>query len=98
MMKRMILILMIFSFAVSVLLPFCLTVASAGMGAVDELHISIDVCKKMDQSPLKNIESFLVAGFSSYLPIYSVEKGEFDAMERYYSPYIPPRFRPPAIG
>ncbi len=96
MMKRMILLLMLFSFAISVLLPLCLTITSVDIRAADMPYISIDVCKKIDQSPLKNIDNFLVADISSYIPFYSAEKGAADASERYCPPYIPPRFRPPA--
>ncbi len=98
MMKRIILVLVLFSFAVTVLLPFCLAVASPGVGETDGPFISIDVCKKMEQSPLKNIDNFLLADFFSYIPFYSVGDGVADAGERYCPPYISPRFRPPAIG
>ncbi len=96
MMKRTVLFLMIFFFSVSLILPVCITVIHADFKADGKVCITMDVCKKKESSPIKNLENFLTAGTFVYIPIYSEEKIKPVTSERYLPPYIPPRFRPPA--
>lgn len=95
-MKKTILLLMIFLFSVSLMLPVCITVIHADFNAGGKVCITMDVCKKKESLPIKNIENILVADIFIYIPPYSAEKIKPVTSSRYLPPYIPPRFRPPA--
>ena len=60
------------------------------------LEIRLDVCKKTEQSQIKNIDAFVMPAGFILKPFPVLERWVTPSTEIYHQIYIPPRFRPPA--